>query len=121
MVQMGSKFGARRQPVSQAGRRKVVVTKREKRKRVTRTKKNEQKPKTKKNVFFFFGGQNWLRPPGLPIRHRGLPFGPQVRPDSGFPYHLRPTFNSYRKVVKNSVGKTNLKTGTTTGTTVLPW
>jgi len=57
MVQVGSKFGATRQPVSQAGRRKVVVTKREKRKRVTRTKKNEQKPKRsadKKKGFFCF-------------------------------------------------------------------
>ncbi len=119
LVQVGSEFGARRQPVSQAGNKKVVVTKRAKQERVTRTKKNDknQKNTLTKKKFFFLGGQNWLRPLGLPIRHQALPFGPHVRLDSGFPYHLRPTFDSYRKVVKNSVGKTNLKTGTT----VLPW
>jgi hypothetical protein len=76
MVQVGSKFGARRQPVSQARRRKVVVTKREKRKRETRTKNNDknQKDPLTKNIYFL--AQNWRRPPGLPIKPRALPFGP---------------------------------------------
>ena len=45
MVQVGSEFGARRQTVSQAGNKKMVLTKRAKRERVTRTKKNDKKPK----------------------------------------------------------------------------
>ncbi len=55
MVEVGSKFGARRQPVSEAGNKKVVVTKRAKRERVTRTQKNDKNrknPLTKKGVFF---------------------------------------------------------------------
>jgi len=58
MVEVGSKFGARRQPVSEAGNKKVVVTKHAKRERVTRTKKNDKNQKntlTKKNGFCFFG------------------------------------------------------------------
>jgi hypothetical protein len=60
MVEVGSKFGARRQPVSEAGNKKVVVTKRAKRERVTRTKKNDKNqknPLTKKNGFFFGGAK----------------------------------------------------------------
>ncbi len=60
MVEVGSEFGARRQPVSEAGNEKVVVTKRAKRERVTRTKNNDKNQKntlTKKKVFFFF----WLK------------------------------------------------------------
>jgi hypothetical protein len=57
MVEVGSKFGARRQPVSEAENKKVVVTKRAKRERVTRTKKNDKNqknPLTKKMGFFFW-------------------------------------------------------------------
>jgi hypothetical protein len=58
MVQVGSKFGARRNPVvSQVGSRKVMVTKREKWERLTRAKKTTKTKKTrwqKKNEFFFW-------------------------------------------------------------------
>ena len=77
MMQVDSKFGARPQPVSQARRRKVVVTVREKhseKKKRQKTKKNTEKKK--KKMSFFFLAQKWPRPPALPIKPLGLPFGP---------------------------------------------
>jgi hypothetical protein len=68
-VEVGSKFGARRQPVSEAGNKKVVVTKRAKRERVTRTKKNDKNqknPLTKKNGVFLGGGKTGFDPLASP-------------------------------------------------------
>ena len=91
MGQVGFKFGARRQLVTNTRRRKVMVAKREKGERLTRTKKTTKKKKDpldkkkgKKNEF----GRRENRSPGLPKRPWGLPFGPQVPPDSGFTYQL---------------------------------
>jgi hypothetical protein len=38
-----------------------------------------------KKPFFLSIGSTLPRPPSLPKRLLGLPFGPQTRPDSGYP------------------------------------
>ncbi len=91
MGQVGFKFGARWQPVTKRRRRKVVVVKREKSK-TDKNKKNGQKKqkirrtkKRAKKINLVVAGLDltaFLQDP------EGCPFGPQVRPDSGFTYQL---------------------------------
>jgi len=57
------------------------------------SKISAQKTKSKKNNFFPTFGSTLPRPPSLPKRPLGLPFGPQTRPDSGYPLDFWPTFN----------------------------
>jgi hypothetical protein len=90
MGHVHSKIGAGQQPVSQAGRRKVRVTKREKER--DRQEQNKKRPKTKKNpmtkkVILGFGVRV-PRPHGLLKRPLGLSFDPQVPLDSGFQSQL---------------------------------
>ena len=59
----------------------------ERRKKQTLTKKknrSDTEKKEKKNHF----GRRGPRPHSLPKRPSGLPFGPLVRPESGFSYQL---------------------------------
>ena len=55
-----------------------------KKKRTKNPKRSEKKKKVKKTLF----GRRAPRPLGLPERASGLPFGPQVAPDSGFTSQL---------------------------------
>ena len=89
----------------------------EQKKRPKKKKDPPDKKKGKKNEF----GRRETQSPGLPERPWGLPFGPQVRPDSGFTYQLWPPFNSYRKCLYHPTGTNDKKTGSTTGSTVVPW
>ena len=96
-------------------RKKQTLTK--KKKNDKKEKKSDTEKKMKKNRF----GRRGPRPHSLPKSPCGLPFGPQVRPESGYSYHFRSPFNSYRKYLYHPTAKNDQKTGTTTGTTVLPW
>ena len=85
MGQVGLKFGGRAWPMRQARTRKVVATQRRETQTLTKKKKKtDPEKKGKKNQF----GHRGARPHGLPKRPWGLPFGPQMRPDSGFSYQL---------------------------------
>jgi hypothetical protein len=79
MGQVCLKFGGRWWPVRQAGRRNVMVAKREERRECDKNKKNDQKKKrsaTQKNTT-----KNHFGPRETCPRPLGLPFGSQVRPN----------------------------------------
>ena len=90
MGQVGFKFGARRQLVTNTRRRKVMVAKREKGERLTRTKKRPKKKKihlTEKKAKKMNLVVARIDLPAFLKGPEGCP-GPQVHPDSGFTYQL---------------------------------
>jgi hypothetical protein len=76
--------GTSRNGKSGGHQKRETQTLTKKKKRPKKDKRSDTEKKKKKSVI----GRHRAQPQSLPKRPSGLPFGPQVRPESGFSYQL---------------------------------